>query len=237
MEKNLFYEEDIEFIQKSGISLDDIIHALTAEQEEVHDQVYDQICQLIGRTFERRRVYHAFLSEPERSFPNRPIIVLRTHVVEESPIEPEYLAFLAMNFEQEPSRRDFFHATLSHGYAHQLWDELFSSSIDGICRSSEEANYIQIYRAVGEAFAYWLGEHLNGFKFISENLANMYTDVLDVRTLKFIYTNLTREGNQTSPKSVIQRLPTLIQKYISGIEDVELPINPLATYLEQPKRH
>jgi hypothetical protein len=194
----------------------DNLEELSAEAEGIHTEVYLRVVRELGQPFEKRIVYAWKKANTNGTSPSDfPGIVIGSEIARMNERNLEYYIFKGNNESATPE--DFFRITLAHEYGHQVFNEFYKASIDQVITKN-----LANLRSVSEASAYWFGEELTGVQHLTQNLAAKYIVEIDVRAMKFIYSQLKKASAEHGTRYVIDNFVDIVRDNISRIEDVTL---------------
>ncbi|MBW2986768.1 hypothetical protein KY333_05350 [Candidatus Woesearchaeota archaeon] len=227
------YGKGNRFSEKNFDRLPSDLEELSAEAEGIHTGVHFRVVSELERPFEKRMVYAWKKATVNGASTNGfPGIALKPEVARMDKRNLEYLAFAIDNSPRETTPEDFLRTILTHEYGHQVFDEFYLPSVSQVVETRGLPNP-RLEKSIGEAFAYWFGEELTGMQHLTEDLAERYSEKMDVQTMKFIYSQLKETSAEHGTRYVIDNFIDIVREGVNRVEDVTLA---RSTFLEAMER-
>lgn len=195
--------------------------------EELHEEVYRKLLEVMPLPFRKRTAYEAELPKGEKrvigeSLPGRPFVLVDTEISSLNRFSSIYDAFRTMNRNDALRPEDLFEAILIHEYGHQLFEEFYEQRVTIIYATHNTHEMSRSVRAVGEAFSFWLEEELTGTRHMYEETAETYSDTADVKALKFFYDRFKEEARRKGRQYMLENLHAIVEENVWKVKDVRL---------------
>lgn len=172
---------------------------LSPAAEQIHTKAYDALPDEVKRSVPKTRVYiDHFLECSGATIPRDSAVKNYKDLCELDIVVSRDMASFANSptcehfrriNEQRPTARDLLRYTITHEYGH-LFDG--AERIKAVAFSYDVPNFLPLEEevALSEAFAFWFGDIVTGFRGFSDEMMECYKDRADTRLLKKVHETL-----------------------------------------------
>ena len=200
--------------------------ALPPAAGEIHERVLKEVQTALGSRFPIQNVQMMDIPHLGCTISGDPLIYIHERVARFDKRFEEFIFFQWRN--PGAGIEDLCRETLTHEYGHKVFDAYIMDHLkrdfptdlnNDVANNENKRKSI----AVHEAFAFWFSNQLNGFRVLSNSLAERYSDRADVPLLKSFYVQLIDESEDLGIRGVINDFQRILSDGARKIRDVELP--------------